>query len=210
MKKGTELELKLGAPDGETLALVEADEVFAGCKAEKLLLSAEYYDFADGRLKNKRASLRFRRENGEGKVTLKTDGKSSLGVFSRTEWETSARDIFEGISILRREGASDILGNGTDEPVLRTRSEFVRRELYCSYGGAELCMAFDCGWLGGEDNLFWEVEAELVSGDPGAPEALGEYLRKKYSLFYLRESKRARCEAYRLLHKGEHPDTNFD
>ena len=63
-------------------------------------------------------------------------------------------------------------------------------------------MAFDRGWLGGEDNLFYEIEAELVSGDPGALEELGEYLCKKYSLFYLHESKRARCEAYRLSHKG--------
>ena len=202
MKKGTELELKLGVPDRATLEQIEADGIFEGCRAKELLLSAEYYDFADGRLEREKSSLRFRRENGAGKVTLKTDGKSSSGVFSRTEWETAAKDIFEGISILCREGASDMLGNGTEEPVLQTRSEFTRRELLCSFGGAELCMAFDCGWLGGEDNLFWELEAELVSGDPKALDALGEYLCKKYSLFYLHESKRARCEAYRLLHKG--------
>ena len=47
-----------------------------------------------------------------------------------------------------------------------------------------------------------ELEAELFFGDPKALELLGEYLCKKYSMFYLHSSKRARCEAYRLLHKG--------
>lgn len=202
MKKGTELELKLGAADRETLALVESDGIFCGCKPVELLLSAEYYDFADGRLEKDKASLRFRRENGEGKVTLKSGGKNALGVFSRTEWEASAKDIYEGISVLRREGASYILGSGCEEPVLQTKSEFTRREFHCAYEGAELCMAFDCGWLGGEDNLFCEIEAELVSGDPKALESMGEYLCGKYSLFYLHSSKRARCEEYRLSHKG--------
>ena len=202
MKKGTELELKLGVPNKETLDLMATDAVFGGKKPVELLLSAEYYDFADGRLEREKVSLRFRRENGAGKVTLKSGGKSLGGVFSRTEWEVSAGNISEGISALLREGASDILGDGREAPVVQTRSEFVRREFNFSFEGAELCMAFDCGWLGGEDNRFCELEAELVCGDPKALELLGEYLCKKYSLIYLHSSKRARCEEYRLSHKG--------
>ena len=202
MKKGTELELKLGADSPDVLALVESDEIFCKCKAEELRLSALYYDFLDGRLEKEKASLRFRRENEKGKVTFKTGGRNELGVFSRNEWEISAADIHFGLSALRKECVSPLLGDEGDEPVLQTRAEFVRRELVCSWHGAELCMAFDCGWLGGEDNPFWEIEAELVSGEEKSLEELGEYLCKKYSLFYLHESKRARCEAYRLSHKG--------
>ena len=205
MKKTTETELKLAVPDRAVLAEIENDSVFAGCTAEALALSARYYDFADGRLGRKRASLRFRTENGAGKVTLKTNGNSTFGVFSRTEWEVPARDIREGVAALCAAGASELLENGEGELVLLTRAEFVRRELVCSYMGAELCMAFDSGWLGGEDNLFCEAEAELVSGDPSALTALGEYLCKKYSLVYENVSKRARCEKYRLSHTGLRP-----
>ena len=202
MKKSTELELKLAVSSAETLEKIEKDGIFSGSEAKVLHLAAKYYDLASGELQRSKASLRFRTENGIGKVTFKTKGKSSGGVFARAEWETEASDIFDGVAKLKKAGAEELARVGAEELVLVTEAEFTRRELSCRFEGAELCMAFDSGWLGGEDNTFCEVEAELVSGGASALEALGKYLSEKYSLVYEHESKRARCERYRLSHTG--------
>ncbi|MBR4941136.1 MAG: CYTH domain-containing protein [Clostridia bacterium] len=200
MKKSAELELKLRVPDGETLENMEKDSLFDGCGFVSFELSSVYFDFEGGFGGDSRVSLRFRSENGEGHVTLKTGGKNVAGVSCCREWEVSAPSVEEGMALLSADAEAKEILAGAGRPVPGVRAAFLRRKTVCRAFGAEVEIALDSGWLGGEDNVFFEAEAEFLTGDPGAISEIGRYLSEKYSLEPEVRSKRARCEAYRLLH----------
>lgn len=201
MKPGKELEIKLSAPSAEVLEQIAADPLFAGGEERVLEQRSVYYDLP-GLAKSSSASLRFRWESGRGRVTLKLNGELKDGIFSRTEYETDADSVEEGVALLREKFGLGEFFDRAGAPVPGVRAEFLRREKRVSVFGAEIELALDGGWLGGEDNIFFEAEGELISGDEAALGRLESYLKEKYSLEPQPKSKRARCELYRLSHRG--------
>ena len=167
MKPGKELEIKLSAPSAEVLERIAADPLFAGGEERVLEQRSVYYDLP-GLAKSSSASLRFRWESGRGRVTLKLDGSLENGVFSRTEYEIDADSVEEGVARMRKEFSLDGFFDRAGAPVPGVRAEFLRREKRVSVFGAEIELALDGGWLGGEDNIFFEAEGELISGDEAA------------------------------------------
>lgn len=200
MKKGTELEIKLSVPSSELLESIAADPFLSGWDERVVEHRSVYYDLPlsdDGN-----ASLRFRTESGVGKVTLKLRGSRDGGLFRRTEYEAEAASAEEGFRLLSREPELSGLFQRGGAPVAGPRAEFCRRERRSELFGGVIELAFDKGWLGGEDNPFCEIEGELLSGEPSSLMLLEEYLKRKYCLEPQPLSKRARCEVYRALHKG--------
>ena len=201
MKPGKELEIKLSVPSAEVLEQIAGDGLFDG-GAERLLEQRSVYYDLPGLSDSRSASLRFRWESGRGKVTLKLNGELKDGIFSRTEYETEASSVEEGVALLREKFGLGEFFDRAGTPVPGVCAEFLRTEKRIFAFGAEIELALDRGWLGGADNTFFEVEGELISGDGSALRLLESYLKEKYSLEPQPLSKRARCELYRLLHKG--------
>lgn len=202
MKNGIELEIKLAAQSEAELARAAADERLSSGRrsgTRTIDMRSEYYSLCGGGPEAKNASLRFRSENGSGRVSVKTFSEKSGGRFRRKEWELPADSVEQGVELLRQVPELALVLEGA-EPVPAEKAQFRRTEFECEFEGALLCIALDSGWLESPENTFFELEAEYAGGDEAALLKLSEYLTGKYGLTCENRSKRERCREFRLLH----------
>lgn len=205
MKNGIELEIKLAAGSEAELARAAADErISSGRRSGTRILEmrSEYYSLCGGGPEAKNASLRFRSENGKGRVSVKMSAGRSGGCFRRKEWEVSADSVEKGVELLRKVPELAPVFEGA-APIPAEKAQFRRAEFECEFEGALMCIALDSGWLESPENTFFEMEAEYAGGNKDALLKLSEYLTGKYSLTCENRSKRERCREFRLLHTAQ-------
>lgn len=136
--------------------------------AKRKRLFAHYFDTPDLDLKEKKVSLRVRRENGEWVQTVKAKGNKSGGLQARTEFNASRDEPTVDIGAIankemRRKIGSLINGRAL-RPVFTT--DVWRTTRLLAYGKSQIELAIDTGWIKSGDNKVpvCEAELELIDG----------------------------------------------
>ena len=197
-----ECEIKLTAQNPETLRLTFDDELISkntvGVR-ESLDMHSFYYDFRDHSLGKAGISLRFRTQNGAGRVTLKTKStKNPSGIKIRNEWETPCGCFSDGLAALKTGTNADALlaRASSNELFVTAEVSFSRTAVLARISGALIEFACDEGFFNGDENTrFTELEAELKSGGLDELKAVSAYLIAKYGLSVENNSKLARALA---------------
>lgn len=192
---GLEYEKKYRA-SRETLDLVDNALIEPSYPLE---METTYYDTPDGALSARRITLRRRFENGVSVCTLKTP----TGTAARGEFQVEKADIAEAIPELCKLSGFDELLTLTAKGVVPVcGAKFARTAREISFGNSTLEVAIDRGVLiGGSKELpLYELEVELLSGEPGDADLYGKLLAAKFSLSEEKLSKFRRALA---LAKGE-------
>lgn len=192
---GLEYEKKYRA-DQQTLDLIDNALTEPSYPLE---METTYYDTPDGALSARRITLRRRFENGVSVCTLKTP----TGTAARGEFQVEKAEITEAISELCKLSGFDELLTLTAKGVVPVcGAKFARTAREISFGNSTLEVAIDRGVLiGGSKELpLYELEVELLSGEPGDADLYGKLLAAKFSLSEEKLSKFRRALA---LAKGE-------
>lgn len=192
---GLEYEKKYRA-DQQTLDLIDNALVEPSYPLE---METTYYDTPDGALSAQKITLRRRFENGVSVCTLKTP----TGTAARGEFQVEKADIAEAIPELCKLSGFDELLTLTAKGVVPVcGAKFARTAREISFGNSTLEVAIDRGVLiGGSKELpLYELEVELLSGEPGDADLYGKLLAAKFSLSEEKLSKFRRALA---LAKGE-------
>lgn len=173
-----------------TFEKVKAD--FPGGK--RIDMETTYYDTFDGKLNNKKWTLRRRYENGVAVCTLKTPAKEGY----LNEWEVECGNIIQGIPELCKLGAPmelmELSVSGLQEVC---GAKFTRLALLIQVEGGAVELALDEGKLlgGGREAPIMEVEVELKDGTDEVMTAFAASLREKYDLIPESRSKYKRAMA---------------
>lgn len=200
----TEIEMKLGVPDEETLnKILEDPELTQYMKDgyETRHMRSTYYDTADGALSQRKWTLRLRDEGGHMVAAFKTANMSDdAGFFTRNEWQCNAKDIHEAIPMLIDQGAPRELKSllKGKELVITCGAEFDRKAAYLFMDeGVRIEMAGDLGYLFSGDSRqpICELELELLYGDAGSLPPLCNQLVEFYGLHEENRSKYQRAKA---------------
>ena len=173
---GREFELKYRATPEIIAELVGKYEDFT-----KIEMETTYYDTFDGKLFNRRWTLRRRMENSTSVCTLKIP----LEDGSRGEWETEADTIEGSIEALCKLGAPKELLTLTETELICTcGARFLRLAATIQQEEVTVELALDQGVLlgGGRELPFGEVEVELKSGSEPAAVAFARKLAEEFSL----------------------------
>lgn len=180
---GREFELKYRADASVIAAIREACGGFSEIK-----MQTTYYDTFDGKLFNRRWTLRQRMENDRSVCTLKIP----LEDGSRGEWETEAPGLMTGIPALCKLGAPmDLMALTVNGIVPLCGARFTRLAKVIRLEGCTVELALDQGVLTGrgKEQPLYEVEVELKSGSEEAAVRFAEGLAKKFSLAPEKDSK---------------------
>ena len=164
-----------------------------------LQMETTYYDTPDHALSKRKITLRRRFENGISVCTLKTP----TGGFGRGEFQTEAANIEDAIPVLCKLSGFSALETFAKDGLREVcGAKFTRIARKISYGESVLELALDQGVLlgGGRALPLYEVEVELVSGNPQDADQYGAFLSAKFSLQEETSSKFRRAMA---LAKGE-------
>ena len=209
----TEIEIKLKAPDRETLdaALSSAELTpFLRDQFETTHMRSTYYDTPNGELRTRRWTLRLREEGSRRIAAMKTvSEKTPDGMFTRGEWQCACDSIAEAIGQLVEQGAPPELGGLARDGLIETCvAEFDRRSAYLYLpDGVVVEMAGDTGTLeaGGRREPILELEMELLFGSASVLVPLAEQLTEEYPLVPETRSKYERALA--LLDEAHAPET---
>lgn len=180
---GREFELKYIATAEIHRAILDTYGPF-----RKIAMETTYFDTPDGKLSQRKMTLRLRKENQQTICTLKTP----LPQGGRGEWECEADDIALGLAQLMASGApaeAAALASGGLIPVCGARFTRMVTILPTNDGTAEL--ALDSGvLLGGQREIpLCELEVELKTGSDQATLALAAQLAEAYGLQAEKKSK---------------------
>ena len=155
-----------------------------------------YYDFPDSFLSKSGISLRFRLQNGNGFINVKKKATGSSGILCRDEWECPCNSLSAGLAALKAdEDVKRMLTRDSACSLMPVAAvEFLRTSQIVLFNGAKIEISLDRGFFNNDrENRFAELETELISGDPGALEALAAYLTGKYGLYVEHSTKLARA-----------------
>lgn len=202
-----EQEFKWKATPAQHAAMRADAGLLAICTAEQQFhMQAIYYETADGLLRQHNAALRLRRENARSVCCMK-QGKRVVaeGCTMRSEYETEAQDVIEGLKMLPAAGAPAELCALLLHAELRelAHTDFQRTALTLAYEtNGKRCiaeLALDSGKLGNQDaeHPFTEAELEYKTGDTAAFHTLAEQIAAQFSLKPQPLSKLARAVAAR-------------
>jgi len=164
-----------------------------------LQMETTYYDTADNTLSRQKITLRRRFENGISVCTLKTPA-NGLG---RGEFQIEADRIEDAIPTLCKLSNFSYLESIAKEGLKEVcGARFTRTARKIIFGSSILELSLDQGILsgGGRALPLYEVEVELISGNPKDADLYGELLASKFSLQEETKSKFRRALA---LAKGE-------
>lgn len=173
---GREFELKYGAEASQLEAIREAYGAFSEIRME-----TTYYDTFDGKLFNRRWTLRQRMENGRSVCTLKTPREDG----GRGEWEVEAPGLITGIPMLCKQGAPvDLMVLTVNGIVPTCGARFTRLAKTVELADCTVEIALDRGVLTGrgKEQPLCEVEVELKSGSQEAAVAFAESLAARFGL----------------------------
>lgn len=187
---GFEFELKFRATP-ETLEKIR--KAYPG--GQVIQMQTTYYDTQEGRLAEKKFTLRKRRENGESVCTLKTPG----GELGRREYEVLLPDIEKAIPELCKLSGEKIPAENLVEVC---GARFTRYAKEMMFFDCTLEIAADEGNLlgGGKEQPFCEIEVELKAGSRESVVAFARTLAAAYGLETEEKSKFKRALE---LTKGE-------
>ena len=166
---GREIEIKLRAEDAVQLekAFTEVKAWDRAAEEKEIAMHTCYFDTPEGALRERKWTLRTRRENDDNVLTFKTKGDNHC----RGEWslQRMPEDLFpmqEELVRLVADGAPELLLElqrlqVTCEAVFFRRAAMLRLE-----DGTQIELAADTGKLRGkqEEESFCELELELYSG----------------------------------------------
>lgn len=184
---GREFELKYRATPEIIADLVAKYEDFT-----KIEMETTYYDTFDGKLFNRRWTLRQRMENGTSVCTLKIP----LEDGSRGEWEVEAPGLITGIPELCKLGAPmDLMALTVNGIVPVCGAKFTRMAKTLSLEGCTVELALDQGVLlgRGKEQPLCEVEVELKSGSEAAAVRFAGMLAEELTLTKEPDSKYRRA-----------------
>ncbi len=211
----TEIEMKLRAPDTETLQQALKDPELTQFMRDDPVtvhMKSTYYDTADGLLREKQWTLRLRQEGNVRIAAMKTvSEKSSAGMFTRGEWQCSCSDIGEALARLVDQGAPRELAGclaGKDLIPICT-AEFDRQSSYLYLeDGVVIELAGDVGHLfaGGKEEPIIELELELLFGSASALPPLCSRLAEDYGLVNETSSKYERALSLMEAARAENAD----
>lgn len=184
---GREFELKYRATPEIIADLVAKYEDFT-----KIEMETTYYDTFDGKLFNRRWTLRQRMENGTSVCTLKIP----LEDGSRGEWEVEAPGLITGIPELCKLGAPmDLMALTVNGIVPVCGAKFTRMAKTLRLEGCTVELALDQGVLlgRGKEQPLCEVEVELKSGSEAAAVRFAGTLAEELTLTKEPDSKYRRA-----------------
>ena len=173
---GREFELKYRCGGEAFEALRAAYSGFA-----TIAMETTYYDTFDGKLSNRRWTLRRRLENGRSVCTLKTPCPQG----GRGDWEVEAGNIMAAIPALCKLGAPmELMALSVSGLREVCAARFTRLALTLEIPGGTVELALDEGCLlgGGREIPLREVEVELKSGADDAAVAFARELAQAYGL----------------------------
>lgn len=186
---GQEIERKFVC-SAETFAQLKHD--FPGGTA--IEMETTYYDTFDGKLNNRRWTLRRRFENGLSVCTLKTPSADG----NRNEWEVECGGIMAAIPRLVKAGAPmELMELSVSGLVEVCGARFTRLALLLQVEGGAVELALDEGKLlgGGREAPIREVEVELKKGTEEVMDNFAKTLAEKYALILESKSKYRRALA---------------
>ena len=155
-------------------------------------METTYYDTFDGKLFNRRWTLRRRLENEVSVCTLKIP----LEDGSRGEWETEAPGLITGIPELCKLGAPmDLMALTVNGIVPVCGARFTRLAKTLELEGCTVELALDQGVLTGrgKEQPLCEVEVELKAGSEEAAVSFAQRLQEAFSLSEEPDSKYRRA-----------------
>ncbi len=208
----TETEIKLSCESRTRLLSAFNDDLIQGAAvapAETLDMRSVYYDTADHALHAAHCALRFRAENGIGRITVKTDPHPAdavsdvPGLAVRGEYECAAESLAEGLPRLLPLLPPETSGmlSGLLPGIAPIASvEFRRIEQAVCVSGAVIAFALDEGFVNGCPSAsFFELEAELKHGSAETLRSVCARLAEKYALSPVETSKLRRALDHRAL-----------
>lgn len=172
-----EIEIKYAPVSYAQFAAIADDFGLMG--EEKVKMSANYFDTADGFLSSGKISLRNRGENGVSVYTMKCSLNNIDGVAVREEEETATDDINAAFDhFAKNPRLSEIVEKCRKSQLVSiAKMEFVRHKYTHTVDGLTVEISHDTGRMwgknGGHDDIL-EMEIELKSGD-----------EKQFALFLL-------------------------
>lgn len=205
---GREVELKLEVPAGDLAVLRRHPLVraLATGRPSTRRLHTVYYDTDECDLARARLALRVRTSGRTRVQALKSDARSSGGLFVRGEWEARLPgpdpDLERIPDFAARAVARAAVGERPLRPVFET--DFRRTSVHLEKDGDEVVLAFDEGEVRarGEARPIREVELELVRGDAGVLYGIALELHEALPL---RPALRSKAELGYALATGAHP-----
>ena len=199
----TEIEIKLGVPDKETLDRIALDSELTQYMRDDFeirTMRSTYYDTPDHQLAKRLWTLRLRDEGGVLVAAFKTANQDDkAGFFTRGEWQCFAGSIEEAIPTLIEQGAPNELMDIVSMSSLSAvcGAEFTRSS-NCLFmdDGVRIELALDYGFLfnGQYKAPICEAELELMYGDAGSLMPISQQLCETYGLCEESDSKYVRAK----------------
>ena len=205
----TEIEIKLGVPDRETLERVLKDPgltQYMKDDYEVREMHSTYFDTEDGQLSKRMWTLRLRDEGGQKVAAFKTANTSdSAGVFTRGEWQCVIDSIEDAVPMLIDQGApAELKKVLKGKHLIPTCGAQFQRRSACLFleDGVRVEMAGDIGYLyaGDRREPICELELELLYGNVGSLPPLCSQLMEDYGL---REEQRSKYQRAKALREAE-------
>lgn len=170
--------------------------------ARDIRMHSIYYDTADERLYAAGCAIRFRSENDNGRITLKTGAAASgtSGMHVRGEFECPAQSLAEGLPRLIALLPPPFAALLTDasahlQPIAEVT--FCRTEFLADVSGTEIAFALDHGCFNHCPSAeFFELEAELKQGSADTLSAFCATLAESHALTPVSDSKLHRARLH--------------
>ncbi|MFC7052108.1 CHAD domain-containing protein [Hansschlegelia quercus] len=164
-----ERELKLDFSRADLPALRRRLASLSGGPRRPSLLTATYFDTAEGDLAKAGVTLRVRRQGRTFKQTIKR-GEGAFGLFDRLEIERSAPGSAPKLTVSERQTLEGLLDAplGEDRLFVPVYVTNVKRAVFqIARGGSQIEAALDDAVVeaGGRRSEFQELELELRAGD---------------------------------------------
>jgi inorganic triphosphatase YgiF len=186
-----EQELKLTAPDAQTLSSVLNSDVVQqyslGVASDSQRYLANYYDTRDRVLEKDRCSLRARLEGKKYRAAFKLPGKIVDGLSQRQEYECEISGWFNKPGMLPDGELKSLVLNHVEEGeklFTMVSVDMQRRILELELNGTKIELVTDDGVVNANDRQvrLFEIELELLDGDINDIKYLGDILEQKFEL----------------------------
>lgn len=169
-----------------------------GSQSRTIHMQSQYFDTADGFLRENDAALRLRRENDVTVCCMKQrDIKTAAGMRAHEEYECEAQTIEEGLTALPKRGAPRALCEKALAAPLEIicTVDFSRCAILIQQNNTVCELALDQGTLchNGHTAPLCEIELELIAGEESVFHTLAADLAEYLSLTPEPESKLARA-----------------
>lgn len=185
-----EVELKLTTNPrslSKLLNLLSKSDAVDRTSRKTARLISTYYDTEDRRLRDRGLTLRVRQKAGQYVQTVKSEGGSASGMFTRTEWSSpldGKTPNLEAVTAAKVRGRMGLVRQEELTPLFRTdvkRTTLIVQHTRSPGDTATVELAFDQGRIiaGKKTDKICEVELELVQGTRTALVDLAQTVSKQ-------------------------------